>query len=644
MDFFAEQDSARKRTRRLVALFVLAVIAIVAIMYAIWVGIFYMSMPNEVILQAAGEDTRITLWNPQIFAWSTGITVAVIALGTLYKISKLARGGEAVALALGGRRVDPGTTSFEERRLLNVVEEMSIAAGVPVPDVFILENEPGINAFAAGFTTSDAVIGVTQGTAQLLSRSELQGVIAHEFSHILHGDMKINLRAIGLLFGIFLIAVAGRWIIEASLRSRDRAFAAVFAGIAVFIVGSIGLFFGRLIQAAISRQREVLADASAVQFTRDPSGLAGALKKIGGLSNHSFMQTPAAEEASHMFFGEAIKRLALFEGLMRTHPKLGDRIRKLEPHWDGAFGTVELPAIGEPDRVGAVSESAAALGDRAIATLAPAAIEGAFSHIGDPSPQEVASAQTLRAALPEVLVDASRQPHSAQALVFGLLLAPQPNLRTAQVAALRQQTDARTADLALRAHGASAHRASAEKIALVDMAIPVLRHLSRPEYERFVTVVGYLMRSDQDIDLFEYALSRIIVRHLGRRFDGAGDTPVKFRRLKSLVGDATVVLSALAHCGSGGEAGVRQAFAAGVEALGIRGAGISLLPPQACGLQRVDQALKRYDASTPQLKKSLMHACASVVMNDTQIDDREAELLRAIADTIDVPIPPFLRA
>lgn len=661
MDFFEEQELARKRTWRLGLLFALAVIVIVLVVYGLFVGLLYMGAHDELreAAAAAGQapGAWLTWWHPQIFLWSTTLTLGVILLGTLYKMAKLSRGGAAVALALGGRRVDPSTTNFEERRLLNIVEEMAIASGVPVPDVFLLDSEPGINAFAAGFTTSDAVIGVTRGTAQLLDRQELQGVIAHEFSHILHGDMKINLRAMGLLHGVFLIALIGRWIMEAALRGSGRARGGVFIGFAIFVIGSLGLFFGRLIQAAISRQREVLADASAVQFTRDPAGLAGALKKIGGLSDKSFVLTPAAEEASHMFFGEAIKRFVLFEGMMRTHPELNERIRKLEPQWDGTFGEVLLPSISQPPPAMASADQAQAAA--AIAPLAsvqrapsvpvqqrwsPAMVEDAVEHIGNPTEQEVAYAHTLHAGLPPSLVKAAHKSHSAQALVFGLLVGEEQQVRNAQIGILREKTDPDTAELALRCHMESSHCSSAEKIALVDMTLPALRHMSKAEYERFSSVVGDLIRADDQIDLFEYALSRIIRRHLGRIFEGVRESPLRYRALKPLVPDATVLLSALARSGSNRDDEISHAFEIGIEALNLRAAGSSLLGARECGLKQVDQALKRYDASSPKLKKNLMTACALVVMADAQVTDREAELLRAIGDAIDVPMPPFVRA
>ncbi len=516
MDFFEEQVLARKRTRRLALLFTLAVLGVIASVYALAMlvsgfvsidaaGVRYMTGDYENIAQLA-----LAFWDPGVFLFALGSTAAVVGLGSLYKVAQLRAGGPAVALGLGGRRVDPDSTRLDERRLLNVVEEMAIASGIPAPEVYVLDREPGINAFAAGNTTSDAVIGVTQGTLQLLRRDELQGVIAHEFSHILNGDSRINLRAIGLLHGIFLLALIGRFLIRGSMHSGKKEGGGVAViGIGLLAIGSIGVFFGRMIQSSISRQRELLADASAVQFTRDTDGLVGALKKIGGASSSSHLQTPKADEASHIFFSDAIRRLRLFAGLFRTHPPLGERIRKLEPSWDGEFPEVAVPRIAQ-----GMSTPPGPLGAEVYAfSEAPTelSVGQSLEHIGSPRPEQVAFARSLHAALPELWIHAVHQAPMAQAMVFGLLLAQDEVLRGTELIRLEELTDPPTADLTLRFHSEAVGRSSAEKIALVDMALPTLRNLSVDEYERFRHVVDALMQSDRRIDLFEYTLSRVRV-------------------------------------------------------------------------------------------------------------------------------------
>ena len=649
MDFFEAQDLARKRTMRLGLLFALAVLGVVASVYFLAMifystgltdsaGVAYVTGDYDNVKQLA-----LSFWNPGVLLFALVSTSLVVGLGSLYKIAQLRDGGPAVALSLGGRKVDPDSTRLEERRLLNVVEEMAIASGVPVPEVYVLDRETGINAFAAGNTTSDAVIGVTQGTLQLLRRDELQGVIAHEFSHILNGDSRINLRAIGLLHGIFLLALIGRFLTRGSMRGQQRKGGGVaLLGLGLLAIGSIGVFFGRMIQSSISRQRELLADASAVQFTRDTDGLVGALKKIGGAAPRSYLDTPKADEASHIFFSDAIRRLRLFAGLFRTHPPLGERILKLEPQWDGEFTEVGLPDIAEgmstpPDAP-----------DTQVNAFAEAPTEEAMSqaiaHIGSPRPEQITFARSLHAALPELWIHAVHQAPMAQAMIFGILLAQDEVLRGTELIRVAELTDPQTADLTLRFHSEAGARSSAEKIALVDMAIPTLRNLSIDEFERFREVVDALMQSDRRIDLFEYTLSRMLQRHLSRYFEGAGPTPLRFRSLRVLLPDARVLISTLARVGSRTEEEAARAFRHGAQALHIKEAAGAILPSRECTLASVDVALQRYDAAAPALKRSLMLACAATVMADDAVTDREAELIRAIGDALDCPVPPFVQS
>jgi Zn-dependent protease with chaperone function len=646
MDFFEEQDLARQRTFRLALLFVLAVVGVSAAVYGLgllvyhWVaadavGAAYMVGDYDQVQQAG-----FSLWNPLVFVVTVGGTTLLIGLGSLYKTAQLRDGGASVALGLGGRRVDPDSTKLEERRLLNVIEEMAIASGVPVPDVYVLDNEVGINAFAAGNTTSDAVLGVTHGTLQLLRRTELQGVIGHEFSHILNGDSRINLRAIGLLHGIFLLALIGRFILHGSRGSRRDGAGAALVGFGLLAIGSVGVLFGRMIQSAISRQRELLADASAVQFTRDSDGLVGALKKIGGAQAHSYLKTPGADEASHIFFSDAIRRLRLFQGLFRTHPPINDRIRKLEPQWDGEFPEVALPEISE-----GMSSPPDPLAGPMNAFAAPpteAAVGEAVAHIGSPLPAQLAYARSLHASLPDLWLHAVHQAPMAQAMVFGLLLADDEVLLGSEMLAVAELTDPQTADLALRFHSEAGDRSSAQKIALIDMAMPTLRNLSPDEYRRFNEVVQALIESDRRVDLFEYTLSRMIQRHLARHFDRVGPTPVKFRSLSVLVPDVRILLSTLARVGSRSEEEAAQALRQGAKVLHLSGEHAQLLSAGECTLRDVDNALNRYDAATPTLKKSLMLACAATVMADDKVTDREVELIRAIGDAVDCPVPPFV--
>ena len=370
----------------------------------------------------------------------------VIALGSLYKVSELAAGGEVVAHMMGGRLVDPQTTDLAERRLLNVVEEMSLASGVPVPPVYVMDNEPSINAFAAGFRPNDAVVTVSRGCLQYLTREELQGVLGHEFSHVLNGDMRLNLRLIGIVYGILVLSIIGYfvmrsagWAGSSSRNSDDRRgdnrAAFFFIGLALYILGYLGVLLGNIIKAAISRQREFLADASSVQFTRNPGGLAGALKKIGGLAEGSRINDPHAHEISHMFFGDAFAG-SIFN-LFATHPPLEERIRLLDPNFDGSYPAVEAL----PVREGAGPVAPAALAPRRMRPwrrLASGLASGAaprraarpvstdrdriVGQVGSPQAEHLEHAGRLVAGLPAAVVQAVREPYAARGVVFALLL------------------------------------------------------------------------------------------------------------------------------------------------------------------------------------------------------------------------------
>lgn len=341
MDFFGQQARARTKTTALVLYFVLAVIVIVAAVYAASLLILHFTqLPVDAGAPAALASWRsIAPWDPQLFGGVVVGTLGVVLAGAAYKFLRLARGGSEVAEELGGRLLAADPTNADERRLRNVVEEMALAAGVPVPKIYVLDNDAGINAFAAGHSAADAAIGITRGGMSLLTRDELQGVIGHEFSHLLNGDMRLNIRIMGVLFGIVCLTVIGRVLLYARGGGRGRG-PMVLLGVALLVIGALGVLFGRLIQAALSRQREMLADASAVQFTRNPAGLAGALRKIGSVGAR--IDSPHAGEASHMFFENGLGKPAF--GWLATHPPLAERIRAIDPSWDGRFDTVDSAA------------------------------------------------------------------------------------------------------------------------------------------------------------------------------------------------------------------------------------------------------------------------------------------------------------
>lgn len=647
MDFFEHQEQARRKSHVLVLYFILAVIGIIVSIYAVVFGV-------RLFTEQQTDLTQI--WDPEMFAISALATLGVILAGTGYKTLQLSAGGAVVAKELGGRKLDPNTTDYHERRLVNVVEEMAIASGVPVPEIYVMDDENAINAFAAGRSTSDAVIGVTRGCMKLLTRDELQGVIAHEFSHILNGDMRLNLRLIGLLFGILFIAMIGQLILRGAAngarhtRSKEGGGAALFIlllGLALMLIGYVGLFFGKLIKAAVSRQREYLADASAVQFTRNPDGIAGALMKIGGLKHGSRIRNPMAEEASHLFFGNA-----LGGSLMATHPPLTDRIRRLLPHWKGEFSQAQLPDISpsederQRERRGHGAATAPVSdfvgGGETVIQLSE---DEAFASLEKVHPEQVDLGQSLHAGFPAHWLEAVHSESGAQAMLFALLLAQDDELRGQELSRLREATDENTYLATVRLHREVAGLHSSAKLALVDLAIGSMRHFSPDEYQRFRSIVENLMASDRQINLFEFTLQKVIRRHLDIYYGHENPLRIRYRKIDALQEDAAVLLSTIAALGHHGDAeAAREAFRHGASQIeGQTWATLSPLPLEQCGLERIDVALDRFAQGTPLVKRQIVHACGRAVMADGRVTSDEAELIRAVADAIGCPIPPFVK-
>ena len=516
MNFFDRQDNARKTTTRLIVLFVIAVIAVV----------FAIDLVVAAILATTQTGSPVNLAHLPLEGRNLGIllgsslgTLGLIGISSLVKVASLSAGGGKVARSLGGTLVTPDVQDPLRQRLHNVVEEMSIASGVPVPEVFVLEEEDGINAFAAGFTTGDAAVAVTKGALDRLTRAELQGVIAHEFSHILNGDMRINMRLIGILFGILVIGMLGRIIIRSNRRgsfsrSNDRGGAAFAVGAALFVVGYVGFFFGRLIKAAVSRQREYLADASAVQFTRQTEGLSGALKKIGGFPTGSEIRDSGAEEISHMFFA---KGFASLRSLYATHPPLEQRIQALDPSFKVSDFGKDLPEIQNLDAWSQINtERVSALSSYAPdVNRVPVEVDELTNSVGNPTMAHVHHAAELRASLPQTLYEAAQGREGAMLLLIALILNPQRAVRHRQLSVVREKMGVRRANKSVRYFDELAELGYQYRLPLLELAFPTLKARPPTELEFFTDFVEELVQLDGEVEPFEYALMRMLMVHLG---------------------------------------------------------------------------------------------------------------------------------
>lgn len=634
MNFFDHQDRARRQTRWLVGAFIVAVLAIV-IAIDLGVLVLFGTFPA-----AADGWWSVEFWlaNAPLALTASVVTVLVIVIASAWRTTQLRGGGTRVALELGGVPVDNSTADPLRRRLLNVVEEMAIAAGVPVPQVFVLEHEQAINAFAAGWSTSDAVVAVTRGTLEQLSREELQGVIAHEFSHVFNGDMRLNIKLMGVLFGILVIAVAGRKMLS-SMRysggSRNRnAGALVLVALVIMIIGYIGLFFGRWIQAAISRQREFLADASAVQFTRAPDGIAGALKKIGASSAGSRLAVNT-DEVGHMLFASGIAGR-----LLATHPPLVERIRKIQPGFrEQEFAEVaramarrSQARIAETEQQGTTAEGIR-IGPL---TLDPA---GLGEHIGVPDAARFAVAAALLESLPNGLKRAAHSDHWAVETVLMLVLDRDPGLRERQ---LMMIVEARGADSEERVRdllGVQSSLAPESRLPLLELAFPALRRRPEPELLGLMRLVDEMIRIDGRIELFEYVLARLLGHEIACSLKPSHKPAGGKARLADRAAEISELVHLLAHHGHADAPARKRAVDAAFRALSAHGVAPAPAPPIDDWQSRLDRILAALRDLRLRDRGTLLMALAACAAADDELAGAEYELLRLVAGLLEIPLP-----
>ncbi len=592
-----------------------------------------------------------------LFAMSAFV-VLVIALGSLYRTASLRGGGGVVARELGAVPVPTDTSNFAYRRLRNVIEELAIAAGVPVPEIYVLEEEAGINAFASGYAPTDAAVTVTRGALDKLTREELQGVIGHEFSHILNGDMRLNIRLIGVVFGILVLATVGRKITEISGRGRSRdSGGIVFVGLALLAVGYIGVVFGRVIKASVSRQREFLADASAVQFTRQTEGIAGALKKLGGLVEGSRLASSDKEEVAHMLFGDGVGYSALFA----THPPLGARILRLDPGFRVDEFQVIAAAWSQPERVAederdradiSISGFAPAAG-AAVRRSAPASVlppadadvrlspQAVVHQVGNPGNDDQAGARQIQATMPACLREAAWQPEQATLLIFALLLNDESDTRTRQLDLLRTHFDAGScaAVEALAVDVADLH--PMQRLPLAALAFPALRRRPRTQLVIFMVTLQQLIDADGKVTLDEYCLARLIRMQVVDSLNPAASQAFGRTKLPEVATELGDMLAIVAKYGHDDTASAQRAYVLGLQEV-LPNLPARYLPPDDWA-SALDRALPKLNLLTPAGKELVVRALTRAISADGIVSVAEAELLRTICAALHCPLPPLLQ-
>lgn len=626
MNFFRAQQQARGASSRLLMLFGLAVAMVVV---CVTLGIYLvLGHPPEKMslfsLQAL--DANLSL----LFFSSTA-TLLFIGGASFFRVASLRGGGGQVARDLGGDRVSEDTSDPQLQRLRNVVEEIAIASGVPVPEIYVLEHEPGINAFAAGHGLSDAAVAVTRGTLEQLSREELQGVIAHEFSHILNGDMRLNLRLLGLLFGISALALIGRKVLYhfRYAGSDRRGNGIMFVALALLVAGSVGLFFARMIKAAVSRQREVLADASAVQFTRNPQGVAGALKKIAAINSGSHLAADS-EEVAHMLFASG--RL---EHLFATHPPLLERIRAIEP----GFQEGDLKRVAASLRQ---QLAAAEVEKQAQHVPPPQRMDGdplsILQGIGQPHWQKILYASVLSQAIPDSLSYAARSPQRAPALVLYLLLSNHAAERESQLLRLNQHGGEALEQQVRALQQLWGPCQPEQRLPLLELAMPALKRRPRRELLELLQLAENIAAHDSEEAVFPFMLGRVLRLYLEESLAMPLGQNHGRLSLRQCAGEASGILALIAQHEGNLEPGQR-AFIHGYAKLGLGTAPLMNAPD--LGSPTLIKALKKLDQLRPEDKEKFIHAMLTVAFYDRRVNVSELELIRAVCATLHVPLPPM---
>lgn len=643
MNFFEAQDSARRSTSVLVILFLLAIILLLLLSNFLVFSFLYLNEFSALTFSLS--DLK------QVFDRNLSVLISVaiigfISLGSLYKLAQLASGGSAIAQNLGGVIVPRSSSEPLHKKILNIVEEMAIASGTPVPQVYIL-NERGINAFAAGWKTTNVVIGITQGALERLTRDELQGVIAHEFSHIFNGDMRLNMRLIAVLHGILMIGMLGRMILRSlrymrtsrNSKSSGQAILLMLGiGGALAVVGYTGTFFGSWIKSLISKQREYLADASAVQFTRSSEGIANALKKIGGAIPGSALLVASVDEYSHAYFANGDTGLRYFS--FSTHPPLKQRILRIEPGWNGKYLFDKKPkAKAEP--VAQTPESKQR--KRAIVTsLVTGGVldtaMNAVESIGDVSQQQIDAAQAWHKQLPEIILANAENPYGAQALILALLIDNNTELANTQfdvltgvIGELHTQNVKQLQQVVARLEGT-------QTLSLIDLILPTLREMTIEQYGRFEVCVQKMIATDGKVALREWIIQRVIMQHLQEQY-GLRKKPVaKYFVLGSAKYATELVLSLLAYLEHSELEQARASFDCAKNA--IAAGALALLPKGELTLENLNYAMDELEYLKLPLKKRLLQACVSCIAHDGKVSIRAYEVTRAIASCMDCPLPP----
>lgn len=644
MDFFSHQEKARRYTRVLISYYLIALILIVA---AVNIVVYYFFIFLEFYPYTPQN------WFSEGVAYYLSIgTLLLILSGSFYRWKKLKSGGHVVAEMVGANQIDSATSDPQIRKFINVVEEMSIASGVPLPNIYVMENEQGINAFAAGYLPTEAVIVVTRGAIESLNREELQGVVAHEYSHILNGDMQINIKLVAVLAGILMISLAGKLLTHGSSSSNRRsmhlsssgrnssASALIILGFMLQLVGFIGVFFGRMIKAAVSRQREFLADAAAVQFTRNPQGIASALNKIadasvGFLNNGSEIKNAHAEDMSHMCFSEALNMR--FTKLLATHPPLVKRIKRIYPGFLSRVKARQMTENIRETNQQAFDSSDALQSVSMLSSVSPVTPIEVVSTVGLIDQAHIEYAHVVHKSFGEKLLNATYQKTTAKAVVWALIVA---RMKKEDMSAANSCLDVE-ADRAVSLYVTEIKRLKkAQQLPLFDLLLPALKQMSKKEKEVFFEITEALIKCDKRYSLFEFVLLSLLQQHLSST--AAESKKIKYYSFKPLSEDLQLIFSVMAQSSGASAAERESVYQKVVKSFFIQNN--HLLEMKYISVSKIQKSLQKLSLLSPMLKRNVLEACADIAMGDGKIKTAEAELLRAVSESLGCPMPPLIEA
>jgi len=626
LDFFEAQERSRRSSRWLILWYLAAVLSVVA-SYCVVAALAWAFL--SMFIEGGPYLAALKRVPVELYAAVGGTVAAFVLAVSAWRIWQLADGGPTIAWLLGARYVEPGKCTPAQRKLLNVVEEMAIASGISLPPVYVLEHDDAINALVAGYSPNEAVIIVTQGAVHKLSRDELQGVMGHEFSHILNGDMALNLRLAGVLAGLTHIAEWGEALVynaaaqNRGLEREQRGAGAVEAlfGALIAFIGYPGTFAADAIKAAISRERELLADAASVQFTRNPDGIAGALDSILALRAHTAVRALHCGAFSHMFFAQAIGHWWGFP----THPPILERIRRAHPRF--MRDDYRARRHGTRNEVAVIDGSG-----NVVKNLRMQTAVAMVASVGQPAAAHVDYATRLLSRLPSRLREALRRADEAEVAMFALALGPDAATRDAELNVLAERRGAEVKAKVAELHALVAGLARSHMLTLADLAVPVIKEQRQKVRDAFLADFAAVVEADRRVTLREFVLLTLLRQRLR---EGAGQ-PIRtqFRAIEEVAADAHVVLSLVSLDKTAFEKG------AAVLKLGWQ----APIARESLTTASIGESLERLRHLSPFAKPGILKACFEAAAADGVFRLSEAELVRMVAATLDCPVPPLLAA